>query len=130
MPQNLDGKKSNKNCPWGNCPWGSGRLHVCRLQSGKRMHACWFLNSSFLSYLLREAKLTCIQFHFICWLNFFRNMEGLYISCPFNENFREWKLFMNFNLGEGDGGNFTPCWFSPNNSEMVKDLILQSVAAH
>ena len=57
-------------------------------------------------------------------------MEGLYISCPFNENFPEWKLFMNFNLGEGDGGNFTPCCFSPNNSEMVKDLILQSVAAH
>ena len=121
MPQNQDGKKSNKNCPRGNCPWGSGRLHVCRLQSGKRMYACWFLNSSFLFYLLREAKLTFIQFHFICWLNFFRNC-GRFIH--------KVKLFMNFNLGEGDGGNFTTCWFSPNNSEMVKDLILQSVAAH
>ena len=57
-------------------------------------------------------------------------MKGLYISCPFNEKFREWKLFMNFNLGEGEGGNFTLCSFSPNNSEMVKDLILQSVATH
>ena len=37
---------------------------------------------------------------------------------------------MNFNLGEGEGGNFTPFWFSLNNSEMVKDLILQSVATH
>ena len=57
-------------------------------------------------------------------------MKGLYISCSFNENFREWKLFMNFNLGEGEDGNFNPCWISPNNSEMVKDLILQSVATH
>ena len=36
---------------------------------------------------------------------------------------------MKFNLGEG-GGNFTPCWFSPNNSEMLKNLILQSVGTH
>ena len=37
---------------------------------------------------------------------------------------------MSFNLGEGEGGNFTPCCFSPNNSEMVKDLILPSFANH
>ena len=57
-------------------------------------------------------------------------MKGLYISYSFNKNFREWKLFMKFNLGEGGGGNFTPSWFSPNNSEMVKNLILQSVGTH
>ena len=61
---------------------------------------------------------------------FFETMKGLHISCPFNENYGESKLFMNFNLGEGEGGNFTPCWFSPNNSEMVKVMILQSVATH
>ena len=37
---------------------------------------------------------------------------------------------MKFNLGEGEGGILTPCWFSPNNSEMAKDLILQSVTTH
>ena len=57
-------------------------------------------------------------------------MKGLYISCSFNETFREWKLFMKFNLSEGEGGNFTPCWFSPNNSEMVKNLTLHSVGIH
>ena len=57
-------------------------------------------------------------------------MTGLYISCSFNENFRKWKLFMKFNLGEGGGGNFTPGWFSPNNSERVKNLILQSAGSH
>ena len=63
------------------------------------------------------------------WI-FLETMKCLYISCPFNKNFREWKLSMSFNLGEGEGGNFTPCWFSPNNSEMVKDLILQSFGNH
>ena len=38
-------------------------------------------------------------------------MKGLHISCPFNENYGESKLFMNFNLGEGEGGNFTPVGF-------------------
>ena len=37
---------------------------------------------------------------------------------------------MKFNLGEVGGGNFPPSWFSPNNSEMVKNLILQSVGTH
>ena len=37
---------------------------------------------------------------------------------------------MKFNLGEVGGGNFPSSWFSPNNSEMVKNLILQSVGTH
>ena len=57
-------------------------------------------------------------------------MKGLYISCSFNENFQEWKLFMKLNLSKGGGGNFTPCQFPLNNSEMVKNLILQSVGTH
>ena len=38
-------------------------------------------------------------------------MKGLYISCSFNENFQEWKLFMKLNLSKGAGGNFTPFSF-------------------
>ena len=57
-------------------------------------------------------------------------MKALYVSYSFNENFREWKLYINFNLSKGESGKFTLCWFLPNNSEMVKDLNLQSGATH
>ena len=39
-------------------------------------------------------------------------------------------IIQKLNLTEGEGGNFTPYWFSTNNSEMVKGLILQSVTTH
>ena len=76
------------------------------------MNACWFLNSSFfiLSTLGSQAHFYSVLFYFLVEF-FFETMKGLHISCPFNENYGESKLFMNFNLGEGEGGNFTPVGF-------------------
>ena len=131
MPQK---SRSNKNCPWGLV--GPRPLlseltkyllfpYLVNLENACMPVGFWTADFYFIHFV----KLNSFLFIFIVWV-FLETMKGLYISCSFNENFREWKLFMNFNLGEGGDGNFNPCWISPNNSEMVKDLILQSVATH
>ena len=138
MQQNQDRKKlSNKNCFWGLAdlralPWRLTKYllfpYLIKLENAYICVGFWMAHFYFIYFVKLSSFLFSFTL-FVGWI-FLEIMKDLYIFCSFNKNFREWKLFVSFNLGEGEGGNFTPCWFSPNNSEMVKDLILQSVATH
>ena len=69
----------------------------------------WIIHFHFIYF----GKPSSFLFSFILFLGWiiFETMKGLHISCPFNENYGESKLFMNFNLGEEEGGNFTAVGF-------------------
>ena len=77
-------------------PWGLTKYlffpYLINLENACMRFGFWTAHFYFI-YFVNLSSFLFSFILFVGWI-FLETMKGLYISCPFNENFREWKLFM------------------------------------